>query len=152
MRNVLVTGGSRGLGLGIAGRLAAAGYRVVAVARSPGDDLARARDVAAAGPGAIAFMACDLADIEALPGLVQEVRRAYGPLYGLVNNAGIGTEGLLGTMHNSQIEALIRLSRTRIIRSVMPTSSSSARSITRWRWRLRRPRRWSGSTPCRPWC
>jgi len=29
--------------------------------------------------------------------------------YGLVNNAGIGTEGLLAMMHNSQIETLIRL-------------------------------------------
>ena len=109
MRNVLVTGGSRGLGLGIATRLAAAGYRAVAVARGAGDDLARAQDAAAGGPGAIAFMACDLAAVEALPGLVQEVRRAHGPLYGLVNNAGIGTEGLLGTMHNAQIEALVRL-------------------------------------------
>jgi 3-oxoacyl-[acyl-carrier protein] reductase len=32
-----------------------------------------------------------------------------GAIYGLVNNAGIGTEGLLATMHNSEIEALIRL-------------------------------------------
>src|SRR2546429_3739044 len=32
MRNVLVTGGSRGLGLGIVRRLAAAGYRAIAVA------------------------------------------------------------------------------------------------------------------------
>jgi 3-oxoacyl-[acyl-carrier protein] reductase len=29
--------------------------------------------------------------------------------YGLVNNAGIGAEGLLATMHNSEIEVLIRL-------------------------------------------
>ena len=35
---------------------------------------------------------------------------ASGAIYGLVNNAGIGTEGLLATMHNSDIEALIRLS------------------------------------------
>jgi len=33
MRNVIVTGGSRGLGLGLARRLAAAGYRVIALAR-----------------------------------------------------------------------------------------------------------------------
>jgi 3-oxoacyl-[acyl-carrier protein] reductase len=33
MHNILVTGGSRGLGLGIAQQLASAGYRVIALAR-----------------------------------------------------------------------------------------------------------------------
>jgi 3-oxoacyl-[acyl-carrier protein] reductase len=37
------------------------------------------------------------------------LRRDRGPIYGLVNNAGIGAEGLLATMPNSQIEALLRL-------------------------------------------
>ena len=37
------------------------------------------------------------------------MRRRAGPIYGLVNNAGIGAEGLLATMPNSQIEALLRL-------------------------------------------
>jgi len=42
MRNVVVTGGSRGLGLGIARKLAGAGYRVLAVARKMNDQLAAA--------------------------------------------------------------------------------------------------------------
>jgi 3-oxoacyl-[acyl-carrier protein] reductase len=37
------------------------------------------------------------------------LRDEVGPVYGLVNNAGIGTEGLLATMHNTQIEALLRV-------------------------------------------
>ena len=37
------------------------------------------------------------------------MRDEFGAIYGLVNNAGIGTEGLLATMHNSEIEALVRL-------------------------------------------
>ena len=40
---------------------------------------------------------------------MKELRDEFGAIYGLVNNAGIGTEGLLATMHNSEIEALIRL-------------------------------------------
>jgi 3-oxoacyl-[acyl-carrier protein] reductase len=40
---------------------------------------------------------------------VKELRDTFGAIYGLVNNAGIGTEGLLATMRNSEIEALIRL-------------------------------------------
>jgi 3-oxoacyl-[acyl-carrier protein] reductase len=40
---------------------------------------------------------------------VKSLRDEFGAIYGLVNNAGIGTEGLLATMHNSEIEALMRL-------------------------------------------
>ena len=109
-KTVIVTGGSRGLGLGIARGLAEEGYGVVAVARKPSEALAEAQAaVAAAGCGALDFVAADLAAIEALPDLVQSIRRDFGAIYGLVNNAGLGTEGLLAIMHNSQIEALVRL-------------------------------------------
>lgn len=110
MRTIVVTGASRGLGLGVATRLASTGYRVVAVARREGDALARARElVAHAKLGELDFVPCDLSDIDALPELVRRIRAEFGSLYGLVNNAGIGTEGLLAMMHNSQIEMLIRL-------------------------------------------
>jgi 3-oxoacyl-[acyl-carrier protein] reductase len=55
------------------------------------------------------FRAFDLSEIEAIPGFVKGLRDEVGPVYGLVNNAGIGTEGLLATMHNTQIEALLRV-------------------------------------------
>ena len=42
MRNVLVTGASRGLGLAVATRLAADGFAVTAVARKPSDALEQA--------------------------------------------------------------------------------------------------------------
>jgi 3-oxoacyl-[acyl-carrier protein] reductase len=110
MRNVLVTGGSRGIGLAIAQRLAASGYNVVAVARRESEELTAAtREAEAQGAGAIHFRGFDLGEIDAIPEFVKSLRKQFGALYGLVNNAGIGTEGVLATMHNSQIEALIRL-------------------------------------------
>jgi 3-oxoacyl-[acyl-carrier protein] reductase len=109
MRNVLVTGGSRGIGLSIAQRLTAAGYNVIAVARRESSELRDATRELKAGGGGLHFRACDLSEVDAISGFVKSVRDEFGAIYGLVNNAGIGTEGLLATMHNSEIEALIRL-------------------------------------------
>lgn len=44
-----------------------------------------------------------------MQGFAKALRDEFGPIYGLVNNAGIGTEGLLATMHNPDIEGLVRL-------------------------------------------
>jgi len=107
MRNVLVTGGSRGIGLAIARRLAASGdYDVIALARRESDELAAAVREA---QRRLHFRACDLAAIDAIPALAKSLRDEFGAIYGLVNNAGISAEGLLANTHNSEIEALLRL-------------------------------------------
>src|SRR5215469_1774734 len=100
MRNVVVTAGSRG----IARKLAGAGYNVIAVARRESEQLREAAEA-----GNLHFRGCDLGEIDALPAFVQALRKEYGAIYGLVNNAGIGPEGLLANMRNSDIEALVRL-------------------------------------------
>jgi 3-oxoacyl-[acyl-carrier protein] reductase len=110
MHNVLVTGGSRGIGLAIARRLADVGYSVIAVARRESDELREAMGVVAKEAGGrLHFRAFDLSEIDAIPAFVKALRDEFGAIYGLVNNAGIGTEGLLANMHNSEIEALMRL-------------------------------------------
>ena len=78
MLNVLVTGGSRGLGLAIARALADAGYRVIAVARSEGAELRRqARRSARTGRGAIEFRACDLSEFGQIAALVARHPRRF---------------------------------------------------------------------------
>jgi 3-oxoacyl-[acyl-carrier protein] reductase len=110
MHNVLVTGGSRGIGLAISRKLAGAGYNVIAVARRESDELKAATgEIVKQGRGGLHFRAFDLAEVDIIPAFVKELRDEFGAIYGLVNNAGIGTEGLLATMHNTEIEALLRL-------------------------------------------
>jgi 3-oxoacyl-[acyl-carrier protein] reductase len=108
MRNVVVTGGSRGLGLAIAKRLAAAGYGAIAVARKENAQLASAM-AAADGARAIRFVPFDLRDIDAIPRFVAKLRKSFGPIYGLVNNAALGSDGALSLMHNSRICELVRM-------------------------------------------
>jgi 3-oxoacyl-[acyl-carrier protein] reductase len=108
MRSVLVTGGSRGLGLGIAQKLAAAGYRVIAVARKKGKDVSAA-EAERTKHGSIQFVAFDLGKIEEIPNFVRTLRKEFGPLFGLVNNAALGHSGALALMHNTQIEELVRV-------------------------------------------
>jgi 3-oxoacyl-[acyl-carrier protein] reductase len=90
--------------------LAGAGYRVVAVARGNSAELeAASAEARAAGQGAIEFRACDLSAVDQIAPLVRGIRAEFGPIYGLVNNAGLGTAGLLATMRDKDIERLIRL-------------------------------------------
>jgi len=110
MQTVIVTGGSRGLGLGIARKLVAAGYQVVAIARHESDQLACAmRQKEPGQKSSLIFKAFDLEDASSIPGLVKQLRKEFGSIDGLVNNAGLGTSGVLATMHDSQIQRLIRL-------------------------------------------
>jgi 3-oxoacyl-[acyl-carrier protein] reductase len=110
MRNIIVTGASRGLGLAIASTLAAGGDRVIAVARKVTPELTAASAAATrAGRGAIEFRAFDLSETAAIAGFVSRVRKEFGPLYGLVNNAGLGTAGVLAIMRDADIEQLTRL-------------------------------------------
>jgi 3-oxoacyl-[acyl-carrier protein] reductase len=109
-RTILVTGASRGLGLGIARRLAAAGHCVIALARKPNKELTAAvAEVKRGKRGALHFVSFDLGKIDEIAELVRGLRKEFGPIFGLVNNAALGLDGALSLMHNSQIEELVRI-------------------------------------------
>jgi NAD(P)-dependent dehydrogenase (short-subunit alcohol dehydrogenase family) len=74
---VLVTGGVRGVGLGISQAFAAAGARVVTCARRTPES----------SPGE-AFFPCDIRDADAVDGLIDSIAARFGRLDVLVNNAG----------------------------------------------------------------
>jgi 3-oxoacyl-[acyl-carrier protein] reductase len=110
MRNVLVTGASRGLGLGIARKLVGAGYGVIALARQKTKQVTEAAAEAKRSKhGALHFVSFDLGKVDEIPDLVKVLRKDFGPLFGLVNNAAIGHDGALAMMHNSRIDELVRV-------------------------------------------
>ena len=124
MRNVIVTGGSRGLGLGIAGKLAKQGYRAIAIARKESQELTAAMQNGTQ-PGNIQFVPFDLSDLEGIAGLVKKLRKDFGPIYGLVNNAGTSVDGALAMLQISQMEQVVRLNTL----SPMVVTKAAVRSM-----------------------
>ena len=106
-RVVVVTGGTRGVGLTITAKLAAEGYCVVATGRKLSPMLEEV--ISRSSPGCVRFMEIDLSDTAAIRECVQRIVAESKTIYGLVNNAAIGDDGVLATMHDSQIERLLRV-------------------------------------------
>jgi NAD(P)-dependent dehydrogenase (short-subunit alcohol dehydrogenase family) len=83
----IVTGGSRGIGAGIARALSGVGAGVVICGRDPASGEQTARDLSSRGPGWVRYVPCDVGDVSALEGFVDVVVDRYGRLDCLVNNA-----------------------------------------------------------------
>lgn len=85
----LVTGSSRGIGLGAAIGLAKEGFAVAINGRKPDEVAAAVEQVKAHGVDACAAP-FDVADLSAHDGILEQVESEIGPLTTLVNNAGVG--------------------------------------------------------------
>ncbi|MEW6442563.1 MAG: SDR family oxidoreductase [bacterium] len=106
-RSVLVTGASSGLGLETCVHLAGLGFHVYATMR----DLGRAAGLEARARAAgvpIALGRLDVTEDDSIRAAVDEIERAEGPLYGLVNNAGIIVRGYFEDLREEEIERIFR--------------------------------------------
>lgn len=107
MKNVIVTGATRGLGLAICARLLAVpDYRIIAIGRTPSDGF---QALLVEYADRLVFRPYDLADLDGIAGLVQGITREFGPVYGVVNNAALGIDGLLATQHATDIARGLRV-------------------------------------------
>jgi NAD(P)-dependent dehydrogenase (short-subunit alcohol dehydrogenase family) len=104
-KTVLITGGSRGLGLVLARKLAAEGARVAICARSA-DELKRAvKDIQiVAHTGDVIGIPCDVRSTEEVSAMVRQVREAWGDIEVLINVAGIIEVGPLESMTLADFE------------------------------------------------
>jgi 3-oxoacyl-[acyl-carrier protein] reductase len=112
MRKIVVTGGSRGLGLATARRLVEDGFEVIVIARRTTDELNTAIRETTQDIPRLHFLPFDLGLIEEIPTLAKAIRAAHGHIYGLVNNAAIGTSGMLSNAKIEQVRRQIDLNIT----------------------------------------
>src|SRR4051795_7247288 len=93
-RTVLVTGGTRGIGLACAQSFAAAGDRVAVLSRStPTSD--------------VPCYTCDVSDAAAVDDAVGKVEADLGPVQVLVSNAGVTRDTLLARMKDEDWRAVL---------------------------------------------
>ncbi|MBP0047465.1 SDR family oxidoreductase [Marinobacterium sp. AK62] len=100
---VLVTGGTKGIGAGIARAFLAAGATVIVCGRNAPEQLPCAQDREAV------FMPLDVRDYEAAEQLMQTIVNEYGRLDVLVNNAGGAPHALAGDVSPRFHEGILRL-------------------------------------------
>jgi NAD(P)-dependent dehydrogenase (short-subunit alcohol dehydrogenase family) len=107
---VLITGGSRGLGLVLARQICAAGGNVALIARDA-EELGRAKaDLARRGGAPNAFgVQCDLLDPGQIRSAVRQIIDRFGKIDILINNAGIMEVGPLEHMAREDFERAMRL-------------------------------------------
>ncbi|MBL6629302.1 MAG: 3-oxoacyl-ACP reductase FabG [Actinomycetota bacterium] len=118
-RNVLVTGGSRGIGLAIARRLAAAGDNVAVTYNS------------SPPPDGLKGVACDVTSSDDVERAFTEVEEHFGgPVEVLISNAGITRDGLLMRMGDDDFGAVIDANLTAAYR----VTRRATQKMLRARW------------------
>lgn len=105
---VLITGGSRGLGLVIAGQICRRGGRVAILARDA-NELTRAKADLASRGGDVLPIQCDLLEPTQIQSAVQQTLDRFGKIDILINNAGIIEIGPLNHMRREDFETSMRL-------------------------------------------
>ncbi|CAH1904687.1 3-oxoacyl-(acyl-carrier-protein) reductase FabG [Candidatus Nitrotoga sp. HW29] len=121
----LITGASRGIGQGIVLELGRQGATVVGTATTKDGALAISKYLAAAGLQGCG-MALDVKDVAQIDQVISDIRKQYGEISILVNNAGITRDNLLARMTDEEwddimstnLKSVFRMSRA-VLRAMM---------------------------------
>ena len=114
MKTILVTGGTRGLGLEICKQSLIEGYAVIACGRTK---TAALQELIEKYPDRCFFESLDLSEVDRVRENTQAILKKHKSMqvYGLINNAAIGSDGVLATMHDSEIANLLNVNVTSAI-------------------------------------
>jgi 3-oxoacyl-[acyl-carrier protein] reductase len=125
-RTALITGGSKGLGLAIATKFAAAGADVAILARNSRTLADATRAIGAAAKGRVAAFACDVAQASDIRAAYHSVMNNFGKVDILVNNAGASQTGKFAEITDEIWQADLDLklfAAIRLARLVLPQMS-----------------------------
>lgn len=103
----VVTGGTKGIGKGIAEALIGARVNVAICSRRDDQINAAGRELSQAGEGRVMGSACDVREYNQVKSFFDEVVREFGGLDILVNNAGVGIFGPVETMTPEEFRVVI---------------------------------------------
>lgn len=106
MKNVIITGCAKGLGLEISKMLADSGYKVIGVSRTATEEYRMLEEIY---PESVFFYQFDFNEVKEISSLIKQITKRHGRIFGLVNNAAIGHDGVLATMHETEIASLLRI-------------------------------------------
>ena len=103
---VIVSGSTKGLGLALSKQLVEQGYVVVGVSRSNSKEFS---ELMSNHAGFAFFHAFDFFNTDKIADLVKDIVKMHGRPYALINNAAMGHDGVLATMHENDIHHLIKV-------------------------------------------
>jgi 3-oxoacyl-[acyl-carrier protein] reductase len=128
-KTAIVTGGTRGIGLAIAHRLAADGFDLVVTYRGDQDQAAAAEKELGGSGRKVQLFAGDLADADKAGALIEDAMAAHGRIDVLVNNAGITRDTLIMRMSEDDWDAVL----TNNLKSAFLCSKAAIRPMLRQR-------------------
>ncbi len=103
----IITGGTRGIGRGVAELFAKQGAKVIITGRSAQNSAADEINSAISPDNAVKYIGCDMADRAAITALIESVLKDYGRIDILINNAGITEDTLFIRMSDEQWNSVI---------------------------------------------
>ena len=106
-RSAIVTGGTKGIGKGIAGVLAAAGVNVLITGRNEEDARRTVEELSALGGGSLAYVLGDVADPKSCADMVAAAVAAHGGIDVLCANAGIFPDSKLISMSEADMDRVL---------------------------------------------
>ncbi|PKG59066.1 SDR family NAD(P)-dependent oxidoreductase, partial [Shewanella sp. GutDb-MelDb] len=102
----MITGASKGLGLALSREALNNGYRVVGISRTITDEF---RQLVKDNIDNISFHEFDFFETEKISSLAKSLVKLHGKPYALINNAALGHDGVLATMHENDISTLLKV-------------------------------------------
>ncbi len=123
-KTALITGGSKGIGLGIAEAMAAKGMRIAITSRNGSEAKAMAKKLMELGAEAALGLECDVRNWEAQMNVVAQIMQNWGQLDVVIANAGVGHFGPIDALPHAEWHNTIDTNLTGVFYTLQASSKA----------------------------